>query len=192
MARYGYIRVSTAEQHTDRQIIALSDLGLPSENIYTDKLSGKNTARPGLQKLLSKVKSGDTVIVESFSRFSRSTRDLLDLVDKLTAKKVEFISLKESIDTSTPAGKLMLTVFAGLNEFERETTLQRQREGIAAARLRGIKFGRPVKSPPANFADVVKRWESGKMRTKEALELTELTESTFYRRYREYKSNKRK
>jgi DNA invertase Pin-like site-specific DNA recombinase len=192
MKTYGYIRVSTAEQHLDRQIIALTERGVASANIFTDKQSGKNTARPGLKKLLAAVKRGDTVIVESFSRFSRSTRDLLELVDKLTAKGVEFVSLKEQIDTSTPAGKLMLTVFAGLYEFERETTLQRQAEGITAARLRGVQLGRPVKKPPANFVEVVRDWEHGKIMTKTALELTGLTESTFYRRHREFKSGKKK
>ena len=88
MKTYGYIRVSTAEQHTDRQIIAMSELKIPQENIYIDKLSGKNTARPSLQKLLTTVKKGDTIVVESVSRFARNTRDLLDLIDKLTANGV--------------------------------------------------------------------------------------------------------
>jgi len=192
MVKIGYTRVSTAEQHLDRQTIALTEQGIAPENIYTDKLSGKNTARPGLQKLLATVNHGDCVVVESFSRFSRNTRDLLELVDKLTAKGVEFISLKERFDTATPAGKLMLTLFAGLNEFERETTLQRQAEGIAAAKSRGVRFGRPTKKPPVDFVKIVKQWESGKLMTKTVLELTGLTESTFYRRYREYKGNKRK
>ena len=133
MKTYGYIRVSTAEQHTDRQIIAMSELKIPQENIYIDKLSGKNTARPSLQKLLSKVKQGDTIIVESVSRFARNTRDLLDLIDKLTAKEVNFVSQKESIDTTTPTGKFMLTVFGAVAELARGYILQRQREGIAAA-----------------------------------------------------------
>jgi DNA invertase Pin-like site-specific DNA recombinase len=192
MVKIGYTRVSTAEQHLDRQIIALTEQGIAPENIYTDKLSGKNTARPGLQKLLATVKWGDTVVVESFSRFSRNTRDLLELVEKLTVKGVEFISLKERIDTSTPAGKLMLTMFAGLNEFERETTLQRQSEGIRAARARGVVFGRPIKKPPTDFVEIVKQWEQGKLSIAEVLERTGLKQATFYRRYREYKGNKRK
>jgi DNA invertase Pin-like site-specific DNA recombinase len=170
----------------------MSNLNIPQNQVYIDKLSGKNTARPGLQKMMSTVKSGDTVIVESFSRFSRSTRDLLELVDKLTAKGVEFISLKERIDTSTPAGKLMLTVFAGLYEFERETTLQRQAEGIKAARLRGVHLGRPIKTPPANFAETVKLWERGKLCFDDALERTGLKQATFYNRLREYRGNQRK
>jgi DNA invertase Pin-like site-specific DNA recombinase len=187
MRKFGYIRVSTLEQHLDRQIIALTERGIAPENIFTDKQSGKDTARPGLKKLLATVKSGDTVIVESFSRFSRNTRDLLDLVEKLTAKGVEFVSLKENIDTSVPAGKFMLTVFAALYEFERETTLQRQKEGIAAARLRGVVFGRPIKKSPENFGGIVKLWESGKLPIAEVLARTGLKQATFYRRLREYR-----
>jgi len=144
MKKYGYIRVSTAEQCTDRQIISMTELNIPPEDIFTDKLSGKNTARPALQKLLATVKNSDTVIVESVSRFARNTRDLLDLIDKLTAKGVEFISQKENIDTSTPTGKFMLTVFGAVAELERGYILQRQREGIAAAKIRGVKFGSPI------------------------------------------------
>jgi len=191
MKTYGYSRVSTSEQHLDRQILALTERGIAPENIFTDKQSGKDTARPGLKKLLAAVRKGDAVIVESFSRFSRNTRDLLDLVEKLTAKGVEFISLKEQIDTSTPAGKLMLTMFAGLYQFERETTLQRQKEGISTAKARGVQFGRPIKKPPANFAETVKLWELEKITFKQALERTELKQATFYNRLREYRSKKR-
>jgi DNA invertase Pin-like site-specific DNA recombinase len=170
----------------------MSELNILRENIFLDKLSGKNTARPGLQRLLSKVKCGDTVIVESVSRFARNTKDLLNLIDKLTAKGVEFVSQKEKIDTSTPTGKFMLTVFGAVAELERGYTLQRQREGIAAARLRGVRFGRPVKKPPENFVEIARQWERGKLMTKEVLKLTGLTESTFYRRYREHKTAKKK
>ena len=189
MNTYSYIRVSSIDQCEHRQVLAMEALNIPPENIFSDKMSGKNTARPGLQKLLATIKKGDTVIVESFSRFSRSTRDLLDLVDKLTAKGVEFISLKESIDTSTPAGKLMLTVFAGLNEFERMTTLQRQAEGIAAARKRGVHLGRPIKRCPDNFAETVKLWERGMLTFEQTLEQTGLKQATFYNRLREFRSS---
>ncbi|MCL1866311.1 MAG: recombinase family protein [Oscillospiraceae bacterium] len=192
MNKYGYIRVSTTEQCTDRQLIAMTELKIPKENIYIDKLSGKNTARPDLQKLLSAVKRGDTVVVESVSRFARNTRDLLDLIEKLTSKGVDFVSQKENIDTSTPTGKFMLTVFGAVAELERGYILQRQAEGIAAAKLRGVKFGRPVKKPPENFAEIVRQWKRGEIMTKTALELTGLTESTFYRRVREYRAVKKK
>ncbi|MDR2559524.1 MAG: recombinase family protein [Oscillospiraceae bacterium] len=192
MRTWGYSRVSTSEQHLYRQIHALTERGIAPENILTDKQSGKDTARPGLKKLLVTAKKGDTVIVESFSRFSRSTRDLLDLVENLTAKGVEFISLKENIDTSVPAGKFMLTVFAALYEFERETTLQRQREGIAAARLRGVHLGRPPKRCPENFVETVKLWERGKIKFNEVLERTELKKTTFYALLREHRAKTEK
>ena len=97
----------------------MSDLKIPSENIFMDKQSGKDTKRPQLKALMEIVQSGDTVIVESISRFARNTRDLLDLVDRLTAKGVEFVSQKERLDTSTPTGKFMLTVFGAVAELER-------------------------------------------------------------------------
>jgi DNA invertase Pin-like site-specific DNA recombinase len=192
MRTYGYIRVSTSDQCTDRQIIGMAGLNIPPENIFADKLSGKNTARPALQELMATVKRGDTVVVESVSRFARNTRDLLDLIDKLTAKGVEFISQKENIDTSTPTGKFMLTVFGAVAELERGYTLQRQREGIAAAKMRGVSFGRPVKKSPENFGELVKSWERGSVLFSDILEQTGLTESTFYRRLREYRLMRKK
>jgi len=187
MSIYSYVRVSDVSQHTDRQIIAMNEYGVPPENIFIDKLSGKNTARPSLQSLLATVKCGDTVIVESVSRFARNTKDLLDLIDKLTAKGVDFVSQKEHIDTTTATGKFMLTVFGAVSELEREYTLQRQREGIAAARARGVHLGRPIKKPPADFVETVKLWESGKLHFEEVLTRTELKQATFYNRLREYR-----
>ena len=188
MSAYGYIRVSSTDQNEDRQMLAMNKLKIPSAQIYIDKQSGKNTARPGLQKLLSVVTKGDTVIVESVSRFARNTRDLLELIDKLTIKGVEFISQKEHIDTKTPTGKFMITVFGAVAELERGYILQRQAEGIAAARKRGVRFGSPVIKPPENFPELVKQWECGKLLLKELLTLTGLKESTFYRRLRELRA----
>ena len=182
---YGYCRVSSADQNENRQLDAMTALKIPHEQIFIDKQSGKNTVRPGLQKLLARVKSGDTVIVESVSRFARNTKDLLDLIDKLSAKGVEFVSQKENIDTTTPTGKFMLTVFGAVAELERGYILQRQAEGIASAKARGVKFGRPVKKPPDNFDVLARQWERGKLRTKDFMEQTGLSESTLYRRLRE-------
>ena len=105
--RIGYIRVSTQEQNTIRQEILMERLGV--DELYIDRASGKNAQRPELQKMMEYVRKGDTVIVESISRFARNTRDLLELVERLTGKGVEFISQKEAIDTTTPTGKFMLT-----------------------------------------------------------------------------------
>ena len=165
----------------------MKNLNIPAAQIFIDKQSGKNTARPGLKKLLSVVRRGDTVVVESVSRFARNTRDLLDLIDKLTAKGIDFISQKEHIDTTTPTGKFMITVFGAVAELERGYILQRQAEGIAAARARGVRFGRPIKKPPENFGELVKQWERGKLPIEEILLRTDLKEATFYRRLREHR-----
>ncbi|MCL2050070.1 MAG: recombinase family protein [Defluviitaleaceae bacterium] len=187
---YGYCRVSTAEQNENRQLDLMATLKIPRKQIFLDKQSGKNTARPGLQKLLATVKRGDTVIVESVSRFARNTRDLLALIDRLTTKGVEFVSQKEKIDTTTPTGQFILTVFGAVSELERCHILQRQAEGIASAKARGVKFGRPIKKPPENFAQVVREWERGKMTFGEALSQTGLKQATFYNRLREIRSGK--
>ena len=139
----GYARVSTVTQNEDRQMEALKSYGC--EKIYLDKLSGKDTKRPELQKMLNYVREGDTVIVTEFSRFSRSTRDLLSLVEQLTEKNVDFKSIKESVDTTTSTGRLVLTIFAALAEFERAVILERQAEGIAIAKAKGKSLGRRQK-----------------------------------------------
>ena len=133
--KIGYIRISTADQNTARQELLMEQLGV--DEVYIDRMSGKNTNRPELKKMMEYVRRGDTVIVESISRFARNTRDLLELVEKLSAKGVEFVSKKETIDTTTPTGKFMLTVFGAVAELEREYILQRQREGIAIAKANG-------------------------------------------------------
>ena len=188
MKMYGYIRVSSTDQNEDRQIIAMDELGILKENIYMDKLSGKNTARPGLQKLLATIKQGDIIYVESFSRFARNTRDLLELVERLSEMGVGFVSLKEKIDTGTPSGKFMLTVFAGIAELERAFILQRSREGIEAARKAGKHLGRPVKQAPDNFDVLVRDWECKLVPLSKVLsDCGGISESTFYRRRREHR-----
>jgi len=189
---FAYVRVSTKEQQDHRQFIAMEGYGIPTERIYSEKLSGKNTKRPALQTLMDTVQEGDTIVVESISRFARNTKDLLGLVEKLTAKGVEFVSLKEHIDTTTPTGRFMLTIFAAVSELERECTLVRQAEGIAAARARGVHLGRPLKRPPENFAEVVKQWEQGKISFEEVKKLTGLKRATFYNRLREFRGGKKK
>ena len=185
MAIYGYVRVSALDQNDDRQYDAMEALEIPRNRIYSDKQSGKNTARPGLQKLLRIVERGDTVIVESVSRFARNTKDLLDLIEGLALKGVAFVSQKEHIDTTTPTGKFMLTVFGAVAELERDYLQQRQAEGIASAKARGVRFGRPIIEPPEDFDALVKLWELGNLSISDILERTGLKEATFYRRLRE-------
>ena len=177
----GYIRVSTAEQNTARQEVLMKELGV--EKIYIDKLSGKSTERPELKEMLEFIRSGDTVIVESISRFARNTKDLLDLVEKLHSKGVEFISKKESIDTTTPAGKFMLTVFGAVAELERGYILDRQREGIAIAKSVGKYKGRkPVPVDEELWNRLFDLWKNGEITAIEFMKQTGLKRNTFYRR----------
>lgn len=183
LMKIGYIRVSTVEQNTIRQETLMEALGV--DEIYMDKVSGKNTNRPELQKMLHYVRKGDTVIVESISRFARNTKDLLELVEQLTAKEVEFISQKESIDTSTPAGKFMLTIFAAVAELEREYILQRQREGIAEAKKQGKYHGRKAKIH-SDAEKVMKRWREKEITATAAMQLLGVSKTTFYRMVRKF------
>jgi DNA invertase Pin-like site-specific DNA recombinase len=188
MAKYAYVRVSSLDQNEDRQIDLMNALKIPQENIYTEKLSGKNTQRPQLQALLAAVQPGDSVTVESISRFARNTRDLLELVEQLAVKSVEFASLKEHIDTTTPTGKFMLTIFGAVAELERGYTLQRQAEGIRAAKSRGKHLGRPIKHAPKGFGELVKRWERKEIPLSKVLaECGGICEATFYCRLAEHR-----
>ena len=177
--KIGYIRISTADQNTARQEVLMTELGV--EQVYIDRMSGKNTDRPELKRMMNYVREGDVVIVESISRFARNTKDLLELVEKLTAKQVEFISKKEVIDTTTPTGKFMLTVFGAVAELEREYILQRQKEGIAVAKQNGVYKGRkPIEHP--KFNEVVSLWRKGDITAVEAMKQLNMKPSTFYRK----------
>ena len=179
--KIGYIRISTTDQNTARQEVLMKELG--TDQVFIDRTSGKNTDRPELKRMMNFVREGDEVIVESISRFARNTRDLLDLVEQLTAKGVEFISKKEAIDTTTPTGKFMLTVFGAVAELEREYTLQRQKEGIAIAKGNGMYKGRkPIERD--NFIAVVSLWKQDKITAVEAMRRLNMKPSTFYRRVR--------
>ena len=180
--KIGYVRVSTQEQNTIRQELLMESLGV--DEVYIDRMSGKSTDRPELKKLMEYVRRGDTVIVESISRFARNTRDLLELVERLSAKGVEFVSKKEAIDTTTPSGKFMLTIFGAVAELEREYILQRQQEGIAIAKANGIYKGRrPIQRP--EFPQVAELWREGKITAVEAMRRLDMKPRTFYRRVKE-------
>ena len=179
--KIGYIRVSTAEQNTIRQEILMKELGV--EEIFVDKVSGKNTNRPQLKAMLEYVRRGDTVIVSEISRFARNTKDLLELVEAFCNKGVEFISKKESIDTTTPTGKFMLTIFGAVAELEREYILQRQREGIDAAKSQGKYTGRKPREH-LDWDKVVSRWKSGEITAVQAMNILGMSKSSFYRRLR--------
>ena len=180
--KIGYIRISTTDQNTARQEVLMKELNV--EQVFIDRMSGKNTDRPELKKMMSFVREGDTVIVESISRFARNTKDLLDLVEQLTAKRVEFISKKEAIDTTTPTGKFMLTVFGAVAELEREYILQRQREGIAIVKQNGVYKGRkPIEHP--RFSEIVSLWKCSTITATEAMKRLDMKPSTFYRKVKQ-------
>ena len=146
--KVAYIRVSTVEQHEARQMEAMKGFGI--DKYFIEKKSGKNTTdRPQLQAMLNFVREGDTVYIHSLDRLARSTQDLLNIVEQLQAKGVELHSDKEAIDSNTPTGKLMLTMIAAINQFERENLLERQREGIAIAKEQGKYKGRKQIKPEA-------------------------------------------
>lgn len=145
MANVAYIRVSTIEQNEARQLEAMKQFNI--DKFFIEKKSGKNTEREELQRMIDYVREGDTVYIHSLDRLARSTRDLLSIVDKLQEKGVELHSNKESIDTNTPTGKLMLTMLAAIAEFERQNLLERQKEGIAIAKEQGKYKGRKAVQP---------------------------------------------
>ncbi len=177
--KVAYIRVSTEEQNTARQEEAMKALGV--EKVYIEKISGKNMERPQLKAMLDFVREGDTLVVESYSRLGRSTADLFKIVEQLEEKKVVFVSLKENIDTSTPQGKLMFTIFAGLAQFERECMLQRQKEGIAIAKKEGKYKGRKALAKPSNWDSVLERVNRKEISKVEACKELGLTRTTFYK-----------
>lgn len=185
--KIGYVRVSSSLQNTARQEVLMRELGV--EEIYLDKASGKNTERPELQKMLQYARKGDTVIVESISRFARNTKDLLELIEILKEKQVAFISKKENIDTGTPTGKFMLTVFGAVAELEREYILQRQAEGIAIAKQEGKYKGRK-KIENDKFEKIYKEWKADNITAVRAMELLGMKRNTFYRRVSEYEEKK--
>ena len=183
--KVAYIRVSTEEQNTARQEEAMKAQRV--ERVFIEKVSGKNTERPQLKAMMDFIREGDILIVESYSRLARNTIDLLNIVGELEKKGVAFISLKENIDTSTPHGKLMLTIFAGLAQFERECTLLRQAEGIAIAKVAGKYKGRKPVALPDKWGEVIALWKKGEITAKVAQKKLGMTPATFYRKIRTYK-----
>ena len=138
--KIGYVRVSSVDQNEERQLVTMKKHEV--EKVFIEKMSAKNKERPKLQEMLDYVRDGDTIIVHDLSRLARNTKDLLEIVDYLNQKEVNLVSDKEHIDSSTPMGKLMLTMIGAIYEFERSNLLERQREGIALAKAKGKYKGR--------------------------------------------------
>lgn len=181
--RIGYVRVSDREQNTARQEVLMDQLKV--DKVFIDRTTGKNKDRPNLKEMLSYVRKGDMVIVESISRFARNTKDFLELTEKLESMGVKFISQKESIDTDTPAGKFMLTVFGAMAQLERENILLRQAEGIAIAKTEGKYKGRKPKEL-VDFLQIYEEWKSEKITAVTASKALNISRSTFYRKVKEY------
>lgn len=174
-----YARVSTQEQNLYKQLDALNLAGC--EKIYQEKFTGTKKERPELNRLLENLRIGDTVIVSDLTRLSRSTKDLFSLVELIASKGANIKSLKEQwLDTSTPTGKLMFTLIAGISEFERDLISQRTKEGLESARARGRKGGRPTKEK-SNVSLALKMYDDKKYTISEITRATGVSKSTLYR-----------
>lgn len=184
--KIAYVRVSTMEQNEQRQIEGLKKHGI--DKWYVEKVSGKNMERPELQKMLDEVKSGDTICVHDFSRLARSTKDLLEIVEFLTKNGVHLVSNKENLDTSTPTGKLMLTVFAAIYEFERTNMLERQAEGIEIAKREGkySKCGRKKKEVDSTYDNLINHYFSGGITKVQLATMMNVSRPTLNRILKEY------
>lgn len=194
MANIAYVRVSTVEQNEERQTEALQKHNI--DKWFTEKVSGKNMKRPKLEAMLDYVREGDTVYIHDLSRLARSTKDLLDIVEQLQAKGVELVSNKESIDTSTPSGKLMLTMIGAIAEFERANMLERQKEGIAIKKeqdkhlppeQRTYKGRKPVSISKEDFTAQYSRYQNREIKTKgELAKIFNITRPTLDKLIAEY------
>jgi len=194
MNTYGYVRVSSADQNEDRQLIAMNEAGIGYSNIYIDKQSGKDFERPAYRSLLRKIKAGDLLYIKSIDRLGRNYEEIQNQWRIITKGKNVDIAVIDMPMLDTRNGKdlmgtfiadLVLQILSFVAQSERENIRKRQAEGIAAARHRGVRFGRPIKRAPEDFAEAVMQWESGKITLEEVLQKTGLKEATFYRRLRE-------
>jgi len=185
--KVGYVRVSTMDQNEARQLEAFKDLGL--YKIFVEKISTKEVNRPMLRQMMEYVRSGDTIYIKDFSRLARSTKDLLNITEEMSKKGVKIISLKENLDTETPTGKLMLTLIGAIYEFERENTLERQREGIAIAKNQGKFKGRKEISKPSQWDEVYGLYRNRIITGTEAMHRLNLKRNTFYKFVKNEKIN---
>ena len=190
MSKIGYIRVSTEEQETARQEELLKNYNL--DKVFKEKVSGKSLDRPEFKKMVEYLREDDILVVESISRLSRSIRDLLKIVDMLNQKEVQLIVIKENIDTSSPQGRFMLSVFAALSELEREQILQRQAEGIKIAKAAGKYQGRALKKLDEEvFIKSYKKWKDGEITARKFAKNIDLTTNSLYRRIKRYETYKK-
>ena len=197
MQTYGYIRVSTAEQNEDRQVISLLSKGVTAKNLFIDKQSGKDFQRVAYLQLVKKIKAGDLLYISSIDRLGRNYEEILNQWRILTKEKGIDIAVLDMpiLDTrqykdliGTFISDLVLQVLSFVAHKERDNIRKRQAEGIKAAKLRGVKFGRPEKQLPSNFAELVEQWEQGELTTAEMLKACNMSRSTFYVKLREHRA----
>jgi DNA invertase Pin-like site-specific DNA recombinase len=198
---YSYIRVSDISQNEERQLVAIRGLAIPQGNIYIDKQSGKDFNRPAYQALVERLQPSDLLYILSIDRLGRNYEEIQHQWRLLTKEKGVNIVVLDMPLLDTRNGKdligtfiadLVLQILLFCAHTERDSIKSRQLAGIAAAKAKGVRFGRPIKSPPANFAELVKLWEHGKLPFGEILAQTALSEATFYRRLRELRLTKRR
>ena len=203
MNTYGYVRVSSADQNEDRQMIALREADVPEKNIFLDKQSGKDFERPNYKKMVRKLKAGDLLYILSIDRLGRNYEEIQKQWRILTKEIGVDICVLDMPLLDTRNGKdlmgtfiadLVLQILSFVAQSERENIRKRQAEGIAAAKAKGVKFGRPEKEVPDDFGKIVRSWEQKKLPFEEVLMKCGMSEATFYRRLREYrliKNNKK-
>ena len=180
MTVYGYERVSTSEQNCDRQTDELLARGIEPQHIYTDKESGSKVRRKALDELLAKLEPGDVVTVLSWDRLARSVSQLLSISEDFQERGIELVSIKEGTDTSTPQGKLFFTICAAFAEFERNMNNERTKQGLKAAKNRGVKLGRP-KTPQEKLDEAVRLYKKGGMTMKQISNAVGVSISPIYR-----------
>ncbi|MDR1358936.1 MAG: recombinase family protein [Coriobacteriales bacterium] len=200
MTLYGYVRVSSTDQNEDRQMLAMHRAGVAQENVYADKQSGKDFARPSYCALVELLKAGDLLCIQSIDRLGRNYTEVQEQWRCLTKDRGIDIAVLDMplLDTrrdrdllGTFIADLVLQVLSFVAENERESIGKRQAEGIEAAKLRGVRFGRPEKALPSNFASYVQRWEKGSLTLEELLVACDISRTTFYRRYRRYRTTEK-
>ena len=196
---YGYVRVSSTDQNEDRQMLEMQRLKIKKKNIYIDKQSGKDFNRPSYQRLLGKLKKGDLLYVQSIDRLGRNYKEIQDQWRVLTKEmEVDVVVIDMPLlDTrvykdlmGTFIADLVLQVLSFVAENERVNIRKRQEEGIKAAKLKGVMFGRPMIKVPDNFGSLVKQWERGHIRAEDVAKECDMSIATFYRRLREYRLTK--
>lgn len=193
---YAYVRVSSADQNEDRQLIAMREVGVPEKNIYLDKQSGKDFNRPAYQRLVKKLKAGDLLYVLSIDRLGRSYEDIQDQWRMLTKDKGIDICMIDMplLDTrqnknlmGTFMADIVLQILSFVAQHERENIKKRQAQGIAAAKAKGVHMGRPEVTVPADFVKIMRKCEKGQISAQEAIQMCGISKATFYRRLREFR-----